>query len=104
MNRSMPELFPRALGGWISTALACAVCILAKAYAAQAGINVWTSHGPGTVSIRALAIDPSTPSTLYAGTAAGGGGVSKSTDGGAFHVSAIATTIRLSQSMNWSRW
>ena len=35
---------------------------------AQAGINVWTSHGPGVAGVTALAIDPTTPSTLYAGT------------------------------------
>lgn len=34
----------------------------------SAGINVWTSHGPEGGSIIALAIDPATPSTLYAGT------------------------------------
>jgi len=43
------------------------------------GSNVWTSIGPGG-SIRALAIDPATPTTLYAGVS--GGGVFKSTNGG----------------------
>lgn len=32
-----------------------------------AGTNVWTSHGPGAGSIRALAVDPQNPSTSYAG-------------------------------------
>ncbi|MBI3801823.1 MAG: hypothetical protein HY268_33240, partial [Deltaproteobacteria bacterium] len=45
---------------------------------AQAGINQWTSYGPRAGSISALAIDPTTPSTLYAG----GSDVYKSTDGG----------------------
>ena len=44
------------------------------------GNNVWTSNGPEGGEVRALAIDPQTPSTVYAGT---GGGVFKSTNGGA---------------------
>lgn len=43
--------------------------------------NVWTSIGPEGGRANALAIDPATPSTHYAGTL--GGGVFKSTDGGA---------------------
>ena len=45
----------------------------------------WTSHGPYGGVIRALAINPAAPSTLYAGTnvAGTGGGVFKSTNGGA---------------------
>jgi hypothetical protein len=35
---------------------------------AQAGINEWTSNGPGAGVISAFAIDPVTPTTLYAGT------------------------------------
>ena len=46
----------------------------------SAGENVWTSHGPEGGIILALAIDPATPTTLYAGTE--GGGVYKSTDSG----------------------
>ena len=42
--------------------------------------NVWTSLGPEGGNIIALAIDPATPTTLYAGT--GAGGVFKSTTGG----------------------
>ena len=38
--------------------------------------NVWTSIGPEGGSINTLAINPVTPTTLYAGT---GGGVFKST-------------------------
>jgi hypothetical protein len=41
----------------------------------------WTSIGPDGGQIRALAIDPTAPSTLYAGTQ--GGGVFRSLDGGA---------------------
>ena len=39
----------------------------------------WTSIGPFGGSINALAVDPQTPTTLYAGTSRG---VYKSTDGG----------------------
>ncbi|MBP1685848.1 MAG: hypothetical protein H6Q33_1991, partial [Deltaproteobacteria bacterium] len=46
----------------------------------QAGLNVWTSHGPEGGNVRAPAIDPKTPTTLYAGIWAGG--VFKSTDSG----------------------
>ncbi len=47
---------------------------------AHAGASVWTSGGPYGGSIHALAIDPTTPSTLYAGTY--GAGVLKSVDSG----------------------
>ncbi|MDN5273936.1 hypothetical protein QTO31_18365 [Chloroflexus sp. MS-CIW-1] len=47
----------------------------------SAGFNAWSSIGPEGGWIYALAIDPTTPSTLYAG--AYGGGVFKSTNGGA---------------------
>src|SRR2546422_2965001 len=43
--------------------------------------NVWTNHSPEGGTITALAIDPQTPATLYAGTQVGG--VFKSIDGGA---------------------
>src|SRR5437867_4925246 len=47
---------------------------------AHAGLNVWTSNGPGGGTVLALAIDPATPSSVYAGT--NRGGVFKSTNGG----------------------
>src|SRR5437870_9656169 len=51
---------------------------------AEAGVDVWTTNGPEGGSIRALAIDPQSPATLYA--AVQGDRVSsdlyKSTDGG----------------------
>jgi photosystem II stability/assembly factor-like uncharacterized protein len=47
---------------------------------ASAGIKVWTSNGPEGGRINALAIDPLTPTTLYAGTRHSG--VFKSTNGG----------------------
>jgi len=45
---------------------------------AHGGVGLWTSNGPEGGNIQALAIDPHTPTTLYAG-----GGVFKSTNGGA---------------------
>src|SRR5262249_13542188 len=72
MNRSDARPFPRLLGVWRPAALASAVFVLASASTAQAGINVWTTPGPETrdhaVPVFALAIDPTTPTTLYAGT------------------------------------
>ncbi len=44
----------------------------------HAGNNVWTSLGPSGGTVNDLAIDPLTPTTLYAGTDSG---VFKSTDG-----------------------
>lgn len=46
----------------------------------KAGINIWTGGGPFGAIVRSMAIDPSTPSTIYAGT--GGAGIYKSTDSG----------------------
>ncbi len=45
---------------------------------AAAGLDRWTGGGPAGGSIFALAFDPQTPTTLYAGTY----GVARSTDGG----------------------
>ena len=68
----------RFLSRWLSLATLLVVCGVSLA---EAGVNVWTSNGPEGGSISALAIDPTTPTTLYAGTQ--GGGVFKSTNGGA---------------------
>ena len=46
---------------------------------ADAGVNHWTATGPCGGNIEALAIDPHTPATVYAGNDAG---VFKSTNGG----------------------
>jgi photosystem II stability/assembly factor-like uncharacterized protein len=63
-----------------SAALLVALANLAGgAPAVSAGVNVWTSHGPAGTNVNALAIDPATPETVYAGT---GDGVFKSTNGG----------------------
>jgi hypothetical protein len=46
------------------------------AYANGTSVGVWTTGGPYGGNIQALAIDPTTPATLYAGTS---GGVSPTT-------------------------
>jgi photosystem II stability/assembly factor-like uncharacterized protein len=46
---------------------------------AQAGTGVWTSGGPYGGGVGVLAVDPASPSTIYAG---GSGGVFKSVDSG----------------------
>src|SRR6266542_2893379 len=38
----------------------------------SAGINQWTSNGPYGGIIESLAVDPTTPTTIYAGTYFGG--------------------------------
>ena len=48
----------------------------------SAGVGVWTSGGPYSGDIWALAIDPANPATLYAGSYGGGSGVFKSTNSG----------------------
>jgi photosystem II stability/assembly factor-like uncharacterized protein len=79
---------PASCACWL-TALIGAVFLLAGAPAARAGVNVWTTHGPyGDLGrpVSTLAIDPVTPSTLYAGTNNAPGparGVFQSTNGGA---------------------
>ena len=70
----------RWLGLSACAALVGAASLIAGGRPAQAGINVWTSHGPEGGSVRVLAIDPTTPGTLYAGT---GVRVFRSTDAGA---------------------
>ena len=63
-----------------SWALLAALLVASSVSPAGAGINVWTTNGPEGGLIVAVAIDPTTPSTVYAGTY--GGGVFKSTNGG----------------------
>jgi photosystem II stability/assembly factor-like uncharacterized protein len=60
-------------------AVLCATVFASGLHTAHAGMNVWTSHGPGevdVVTVDALVIDPATPATLYAVA----GGVFKTTD------------------------
>ena len=67
------------LGKVLLIGLLALLMSLSQPHTVSAGTNVWTSNGPEGGTIRALAIDPATPTTLYAGTY---GGVFKSTDGG----------------------
>jgi photosystem II stability/assembly factor-like uncharacterized protein len=60
--------------------LAGLVSVALSAARVSAGVNVWTTNGPAGTDIRALAITPSNPATLYAGSY--GNGVFKSTDSG----------------------
>ena len=53
----------------------------------RAGVDTWTSGGPQGASVNDLAIDPSSPRTLFAGTDIG---VFKSLDGGESWVQASA--------------
>ena len=55
-----------SLGGLLGALL------VTSSVTAEGGINSWTSIGPEGGSIAALAIDPVTPGTLYAGTYDGG--------------------------------
>src|SRR5262249_8873406 len=54
-----------------------------------AGPNAWTADGPAGGSIRAVLVDPTTPTTVYVGTV--GSGVFKSIDGGATWVQSDPT-------------
>src|SRR5256885_10222887 len=65
---------------FVSLGVLLGALLVTSSRTVEGGINSWTSNGPEGGSIRALAIDPMTPGTLYAGT--GGGGVFKSTNGG----------------------
>jgi photosystem II stability/assembly factor-like uncharacterized protein len=82
------ELKHRILALMISLLATLAACGLPRAASVEAQSLYWTSDGPlGGGTVRALAINPTTPTTLYAGTDGGcptacGGGVFQSTDGG----------------------
>lgn len=78
MNPRSRSLSPSVARG---IAVICAVVFVASAHTARAGINVWTSHRPGTAAIATLALDPTAPGTIYTGTY--GNGVFKSTDSAA---------------------
>jgi photosystem II stability/assembly factor-like uncharacterized protein len=67
----------------ISFGIGCIGCLAAAltGLPATAGTNSWTAIGPDGTNVSALAIDPHTPSTAFAGTQ--GSGILKSTDSGA---------------------
>ena len=49
-------------------------------FATNAAVNQWSAIGPDSAHVVALAVDPATPSTIYAGTV--GAGALKSIDAG----------------------
>jgi photosystem II stability/assembly factor-like uncharacterized protein len=59
-----------------------AALVLLSCQAAWAGINQWTTNGPADGFVTAVAVNPITPTTVYAGTKLGG--VQKSTISGQF--------------------
>jgi hypothetical protein len=72
--------------------LVCALAILAAYFTAApvaAGVNQWTTSGPANSGpILSLAVDPTAPETVYAGSGSSGtppgpGTIFKSTNGGA---------------------
>src|SRR4029453_18105340 len=76
--RSSSSLATRRVELIVSVSIAVLVLVLRTA--ALAGVNTWTSQGPGGgVSLGGIAIDPSSPATVYAATESG---VFKSIDGG----------------------
>ena len=71
----------------IVSPVAVSLVLLFWSVTALAGVNRWTSRGPEGASILSLAIDPTRPDILYAGTGSYGGGhfansIIKSIDGG----------------------
>jgi hypothetical protein len=60
--------------------LAGVCCAVALAWSSSASGGVWTTHGPDDGQVNAIAVDPSTPTTVYAATEFGG--FFKSLDGG----------------------
>jgi len=70
----MNKTFNLMLGLWCLSLLLVATSF--------AGVNTWTSSGPETGNIASLAINPSDPSRIYAGTYYSGGKIFRSTDSG----------------------
>src|SRR5262245_32006688 len=62
---------------WVLANLCCGLALVSASIARG---EAWTTHGPGDGHVNAIAIDPATPATVYAGT--DGGGFFKSLDGG----------------------
>jgi hypothetical protein len=79
----------RYTGAWLLLALGMLFSMVA-----YAGPGVWTSGGPYGGSATALAINPATPATLYAGTYSSG--VFKSTDSGGSWANTGLTNLNIS--------
>src|SRR5437773_11977296 len=71
---------PRRKLRLVSLGVLLGALLVTSSRTAEGGINFWTSIGPEGGLIKAIAIDPMTPATLYAGIYSGG--VYKSTNGG----------------------
>ncbi len=72
LSKFLSRLFPPA-----ATLVALLFCLPTDSHAI---FNNWSSSGPAGAVVKSLAIDPATPTTIYAGTA--NAGVYKSTNGG----------------------
>jgi photosystem II stability/assembly factor-like uncharacterized protein len=93
INRMRP-IAAKTIAPRLCTALRLSALVLSALlgmgalHGAEAGVDVWTTNGPegpNVWGILALAIDPQTPTTLYAAAHrdwGNGGGVFKTTDGG----------------------
>src|SRR5262249_52508145 len=74
---------------WITLCLVLALWEAVPSGVARGRINAWTPLGPDGGAVSAMAIDPTNSAILYAGTYGedqenfGGGGIFKSTNGGA---------------------
>ncbi len=79
-HRSYSSRFLRPQAGFLLPVLLLVLCCLGTARVASAQTQSWVSHGPRGGNFYALAIDPATPTPLYAGTYFGG--VFKSTTAG----------------------
>src|SRR5213594_1715584 len=77
-----------------AVALSSTLVWLAGPHGADAAVNVWTTNGPAATRILVLAIDPDSPTTIYAG--AESSGVFKSSDGGGSwtHTSLTGVDVR----------
>ncbi len=73
----------------VSRAVLTLAMVLAYASRLDAGLATWTSQGPEGGWISALAIAPTDPSTLYAGSGTFDRSLFKSTDGGARWVNLV---------------
>ena len=79
----------RHMGAWLLLAIG-----MWFSSVAHAGPGVWSSGGPYGGSATALAINPATPATLYAGTYSSG--VFKSTDSGGSWANTGLTRLNIS--------
>jgi photosystem II stability/assembly factor-like uncharacterized protein len=86
MKPDMKSIAAKIVAARLVAALLLSLAVwLGDLHGAEAGVNEWTTNGPEGAAIGVLAIDPHTPTTLYASTSVG---VFKSTDGGG-HWSAV---------------